>query len=147
MGIFILRTTVGRENAVMTSLFSRIKNSGIEVKSLLRPDELKGYIFVEAELHVVENAIQGTPHVRGIIKKPVPIGEVAKFLENKKVEILVNRGDIIEITGGAFKNEKGKVVRVDESKDELTLELLDAAIPIPITISIDQIRILEKASE
>ena len=59
----------------------------------------------------------------------------------------MNRGDIVEITGGPFKNEKGKITRVDEAKEEVTLELLEAAIPIPITVSIDSVRVLETAGE
>lgn len=141
--IYTIRTTVGRENAVMETLLSKIKNSQIDIKAILHPEELKGYIFVEAEIEIVEEIIRGVPHVRGIIRKIVKISDLKKFLETKKLEIKVNRGDIIEITGGPFKNERGKVVRVDEAKEELTIELLEAAIPIPITISINIVRVIE----
>ncbi|HEC92604.1 MAG TPA: hypothetical protein ENI51_06410, partial [Candidatus Atribacteria bacterium] len=50
----------------------------------------------------------------------------------------------VEIVVGPFKGERGKVTRVDEQKSELTLELLDAAIPIPVTLSMNSLRISEK---
>ncbi len=143
--IYILRTTVGRENAVISTLSTRIKSTNPNIKAILHPGELKGYIFVEGELNDIEETIKNLPHVRGLIKKEVPINELERFLEAKKVEIKVNRGDIVEVIGGPFKNEKGKVTRVDESKEELTLELLEAAIPIPITIAIESVRVIESA--
>ncbi len=145
--IYTLRTTVGRENAVMVTLANRVKNMAFDVKAILHPDELKGYIFIEGELHEVEKSISGIPHVRGIIRKEIRLDEIKKFLESKKVEIKVNRGDIVEITGGPFKNERGKVTRVDEAKEEVTIELLEAAIPIPITVSLDSVRVHESADK
>ncbi len=68
-------------------------------------------------------------------------------MEVKKIEIKVNKGDVVEIIGGPFKNEKGKVTRVDEAKEELTIELLEAAIPIPITIPIESSRVIESAEK
>jgi transcription termination/antitermination protein NusG len=141
--IFIVRTTVGRENSVMDNLASRAKNLQQDIKSIFHPGQIKGYIFVEAELEALEEAISGVPHVRGIIKKEVAFPEVSKFLIEKKIDIKVHKGDIIEILGGPFKNEKGKVTRVDEAKEEVTVELLEAAIPIPITVSLTAIRVIE----
>ncbi|MHA2339623.1 MAG: transcription elongation factor Spt5 [Candidatus Hodarchaeales archaeon] len=145
--IYTVRTTVGRENAVMETLNSKRKIIEGDIRAILHPAELKGYIFVEGELEAVENMIKGTPHIRGLIRKQIRIKELEKFLETKKIEIKINRGDIVEVTGGPFKNERGKVIRVDEAKEELTIELLEAAIPIPITISTDSVRVIEQASE
>lgn len=145
--ITTIRTTVGRENAVIDTLMSRVKNSGMNVKAIFNPGELKGYIFLEGELEEISELIKGVPHVKGIIRKEVLMSDIKKFLEVKKIEIKINRGDIIEVTGGPFKNEKGKVTRVDEAKEELTIELLDAAVPIPITISMDSARIIESAEK
>jgi transcriptional antiterminator NusG len=143
--IYTLRTTVGRENAVMETLGNKVKNTGVEVTAMLHPEELKGYIFIEGTLEGVEKAVSGVPHIRGIIRKEIVMSQIKKFIDVKKVEIKINRGDIIEITGGPFKNEKGKVTRVDESKEEVTVELLEAAIPIPVTVPIDSVKIVESA--
>jgi len=145
--ITTIRTTVGRENAVIETLVSKVKNSDLNVKAIFHPGELKGYLFLEGEIEDINKLIKGVPHVKGIIRKEVTMGDIKKFLEVKKIEIKINRGDIIEVTGGPFKNERGKVTRVDEAKEELTIELLDAAIPIPITIPMESTRIIEAAEK
>jgi len=142
-----IRTTVGRENAVIETLTCKIKNMGLAIKSIFHPGELKGYIFLEGEEEVINGLIKGVPHVKGIIRKEVSMTDIKKFLEVKKIEIKINRGDVVEVTGGPFKNEKGKVTRVDEAKSELTIEFLEAAVPIPITIPIDSARLIEAAEK
>lgn len=145
--ISTIRTTVGRENAVIETLTNKIKNMGLAIKSIFHPGELKGYIFLEGEEEVINELIKGVPHVKGIIRKEVSMTDIKKFLEVKKIEIKINRGDVVEVTGGPFKNEKGKVTRVDEAKSELTIEFLEAAVPIPITIPIDSARLIEAAEK
>ena len=145
--ITTIRTTVGRENAVIETLTNRIKNIGLGIKSIFHPGELKGYIFIEGEEEVINTLIKGVPHVKGIIRKEVSMADIKKFLEVKKIEIKINRGDVVEVTGGPFKNEKGKVTRVDEAKGELTIEFLEAAVPIPITIPIESARLVESAEK
>ena len=142
-----IRTTVGRENAVIETLINKIKNNNLDIKCVFHPGELKGYIFIEGDIEAINQSIKGVPHVKGIIKKEVKISDIKKFLEVKKIEIKVNKGDVVEIIGGPFKNEKGKVTRVDEAKEELTIELLEAAIPIPITIPIESSRVVESAEK
>ena len=145
--IFTVRTTVGRENSVIETVSNKVRNMGVDIKAILHPEEIKGYIFVEGELSNIEKVVAGVPHVRGIIKKGVPIAELVRFLEVRKVEIKISRGDTVEITGGPFKNEKGKVTRVDEAKEEVTVELLEAAIPIPITVSIESVKLIGTAEK
>ena len=145
--ISTIRTTVGRENAVIETLASKAKNKGLAINSIFRPGELKGYIFLEGDSEAINEIIKGVPHVKGIIRKEVTMADIKKFLEVKKLEIKINRGDVVEVTGGPFKNEKGKVTRVDEAKSELTIEFLDAAVPIPITIPIESARLIESAEK
>jgi len=145
--MYTIRTTVGRENAIIDALTSKIKNNNLSIGCIFFPAELKGYIFLEGDEEVISETIKSIPHVKGMIKKEVKMSDIKKFLEVKKIEIKVNRGDVVEIIGGPFKNEKGKVTRVDEAKGELTIELLDAAIPIPITIPIESAKVTESAEK
>ncbi|MFH0929617.1 MAG: transcription elongation factor Spt5 [Candidatus Aenigmatarchaeota archaeon] len=141
--IYTVRTTVGRENAVIETLVSKTRSSSLNIKTVFHPGELKGYVFVEGDEEAIDEVVKAVPHVKGIIKKEVKIDDIKKFLETKKLEIKINRGDVIEVTSGPFKNEKGKVTRVDEAKEEVTIELLEAAIPIPITVPIESVRVTE----
>lgn len=142
--IATIRTTTGRENVVIDSIISRIKTRGIPIKSLFHPEELRGYVFIEGEANDIEASIKAVPHVRGLIKKDVPVGQLERFLIAEKMEIKVEVGDIVEVIGGPFKGEKGRITRVDDTKNEITVEFLEAAIPIPVTISINAVRIHEK---
>jgi len=56
----------------------------------------------------------------------------------------LNVGDIVEILSGPFRGEKGKITRINEPKKEITLELLEAVVPIPLTISMNVVRLVEK---
>jgi len=139
-----IRTTTGRENIVLESIAARVKKQNINIKSLLHPEDLRGYIFIEGESEDIETAIKGIPHIRGLINKDVPLEQIEKFIIAEKREIKFEVGDIIEIVGGPFKGETGKITRVDETKNEVTVEFLEAAIPIPVTISINSVRMYEK---
>mgnify|MGYP001577285415 FL=1 len=142
--IATIRTTSGRENTVLESVSTKISKSTIPVKSLLYTEEIRGYIFIEGEINDIEAGIKGIPHVRGLINKAVPVEQLERFLIPEKMEIKLELGDIVEIIGGPFKGEKGKITRVDETKEEITVEFLEAAIPIPVTISMNSVRMYEK---
>ncbi|HLD48738.1 MAG TPA: transcription elongation factor Spt5 [archaeon] len=142
--IATIRTTTGRENVVMESLALKIENHKIPIKSVFHPEELRGYIFIEGDSEDIDMVAKGLPHVRGIIKKDVKLAELERFLIPEKSEIKIEIDDIVEIIGGPFKGEKGRVKRVDETKNEITVEFIEAAIPIPVTISMNTVSIYEK---
>ncbi len=142
-----IRTTTGRENVVIDNITIRVKTKKIPIKSLMKSDELKGYIFIEGEINDIEEATKGIPHIRGILKKNVSLSELEKFLVPEKREIKVEIGDIVEIVSSPFKGEKAKIKRIDEQKNEITVEFLESAIPIPVTISMNSVRLYEKAKK
>ena len=43
-----------------------------------------------------------------------------------------------------FKGEKARVQNIDEAKEEITVELFEAMISIPITVRGDHVRVIEK---
>jgi transcriptional antiterminator NusG len=145
MTIYIVRTTAGREDIVVDLIAAKIKSEGLAVKAVLHPAEIKGYVFVEGQLDSVQKAVHGLMHIKGIITKPVTLDQIARFLEYKKERIKVEIGDIVEIIGGPFKGEKGKVQRI--GKEEVTVELLEAAIPIPVTIATEFVKVIKPAEK
>jgi len=145
--IYTVRTTSGRENIVMDMIYTSIKAKTLDVKSVVHPGELKGYIFVEGKLGEVHKAVQGVMHVKGVIDKPVVLEEIQHFFESKKAKITVSEGDIIEIIGGPFRGEKGRIQRIDQVKDEVTVELLEASIPIPVTISTELVKLVKREKQ
>ena len=63
----------------------------------------------------------------------------------KPMSLTVQKGDVVELISGPFKGERAKVMRIDENKDELTVELTEVAVPIPVTIKASTIRLHQKA--
>lgn len=144
--LFTIKTVVGRENIVIDNVATKARSQGLtQVRSFIHPEEIKGYVFVEGDIKEIERAVQDIPHVRGLIKKPIEVKEIERYLQPKTVVVELNVGDIVEIVGGPFKGEKGKVTRYDKMKREVTMELLEAAVPIPVTVSVEFIKVLEKA--
>ncbi len=145
--IYTLKTVIGRENIVMEMVASRVKEENLGIQAVFHPEEIKGYVFIEGELKDVEKATQGMVNVRGIIRKPVDLKELSRFLQPTKVQADLNIGDLVEVIGGPFKGEKGKVTRYDKTKREVTLELVEAAVPIPLTVGVDLVKLTERAAK
>ncbi len=147
--IYALRTTANREDQVMDFIISKLENHPeIEVYSIIRTQGMKGYIFVEAETrNDVEKAISRIPYARGLLASNVEYSEIDHMLEQVKTEVKINKSDIVELTAGPFKREQAKVVRVDQTKGDVVVELLEAAVPIPITVKIESVRVLRRANE
>jgi len=145
--IYTLKTVVGRENIVLNSISSKVKSQGLDIQALVHPEEIKGYIFVEGSLRDIEKALQMIPHVRGLIKKPVEIKEIQRFLEPRKMKIELSKNDVVEVIGGPFKGEKGKVTRYDKTKREVVMELIEVTTPIPITVSVEFVKLLKKGKK
>jgi transcriptional antiterminator NusG len=142
--IYVVKTVVGREKIVLDSIASKAKAQNLKIYALVHPEEIKGYIFVEGELKDIESAIKLIPHVRGLMKTPVGVEKIERFLEPRKAEIKIEVGYIVEVIGGPFKGIKGKVTRYDQTKREITIEPLEVAVPFPITISAEFVKILKK---
>jgi transcriptional antiterminator NusG len=77
----------------------------------------------------------------------VPIDELEKTLMPKPTVQKVSKGDLIELISGPFKKEKARVAKIDKDKDEITVELIEAAVPIPVVVRGDDIKILRKEED
>ncbi len=122
--------------------------SELKIYSIIIPPENLGYIFVEAEHESeIRRILYGVRHYKGIARKNVDINEIRSIFEYKPPILKISIGDIIEITAGPLKGERGKVTKIDEKREEVTIELLNAAVPIPVTIKASHIRLVKKAGE
>ncbi|MCL2691168.1 MAG: transcription elongation factor Spt5 [Candidatus Bathyarchaeota archaeon] len=144
--IFVVKTTTGQERNVARLITIKVGMAHIPLKALLVPDTLKGYVFVEADgPHFVEEAIAGVRHVRSRIPGLVSFNEIERYIVRKPVMADLGEDDVVEITGGPFKGMRAKITRLDKSKGEVTLELLEATFTLPITVHSDYVKLVEKA--
>jgi transcriptional antiterminator NusG len=143
--ISAVKTTTGQEKNVARLVAAKIEMAKIPIKAILVPEVLRGYIFVESEgPHHVEEAIAGVKHVRSRIPGLIGFSEIERYIIRKPVIEELNEDDIVEVTGGPFKGMRAKITRIDKSKAEVTLELLEATFTLPITVNSDYVKLVEK---
>jgi len=146
--IFALRTIANREEQIMDFVTSNAARKKLEVYSVIRPHGMRGYIFIEAEsLSDAEQAAFGVAYARGVLPKEISYDEIEHMIEIKKKEVNIQKNDIAEIISGPFKREQCKITRIDKIKGDVVVELLEAAVPIPITIKIDDIKVVRREKE
>lgn len=146
--IYALRTTANREDQVMDFVSSNAKRKGLEVYAVIRPHGMRGYIFLEAGNRTdAEQAAFNVPYARGILPKTIEYNEIEHMLEQVKREVNMQKNDICEIISGPFKREKAKITRIDKQKEEVVVELLEAAVPIPITVKMDAVKVIRRETE
>ena len=146
--IYGLKTTANREDQVMDFVVSNVQKKKLEVFAVIRPHGMRGYIFLEAEdKTAAEQAAFNVPYARGVLPKSIDYEEIEHMLEQVKREISIKQNDIVEIVSGPFKTEKAKVTRIDKTKEEVVVELLEAAVPIPITVKMDSVKVIRRDTD
>jgi len=141
MGIFAVKTTASQERTVADMIMNREEP---DIHAALAPDSLTSYVMVEAESSApIERALDDIPHARSLIQGKSDVSEVEHFLSPTPDVEGIAEGDIVELIAGPFKGEKAQVQRIDEAKDQVTVELYEATVPIPVTVRGDQIRVLD----
>ena len=146
--LFVLKTTANREEQVIGFIESNVKRKGLEIYSLVNPEGMKGYILIEAETdEEAKKAFYNIPYAKGLLPRTLSFEELDPLLEQVKTQVPIKKDDIIEVISGPFKKEKAKVKRIDKEKEEVVVELLEAAIPIPITVKLDVIKLIRSGEE
>jgi len=146
--IFIIKVTTNKEDRALEMMEDRAKKKALSVYALVRPHGLKGYVILEAEdRESAEEAAFNLPYVKGIIGKTVSYEEIQQMLDPKVEDINIEIGDLVEMTGQMFKGEKAKVTRFDKQKGEVVVSLLGASVPIPVTVKLDDIKVIRREKE
>lgn len=164
MGIYVVRATAGQERVVAEIMYREAVTSREELEKLgkaiygvLYTTGLKGYILVEADSPgTVEDLARNVPKTKGLLLKKrgdlssagmVSISELEEILDPTPIVTEVNKGDLVELVSGPFKSEKARVARIDEDKNEITVELIEAAVPIPVIVRGDDIKIIRQEED
>lgn len=144
--LYGLRTAANREDQVIDYLISKLqKDPNCGILAVIRAHGMRGYIFIEVTSKTeAEAALQGVPYARGLLTAEIPYQEIEHMLEQVKVEMNIRKNDIVEIISGAFKRENAKVIRINKQKEEIVVELLESAVPIPITVKMDAVKVIRR---
>jgi transcriptional antiterminator NusG len=143
--IFVVKTVAGQEKNAAELVYVKVKIDKLPVLSILVPESLRGYIFIEtAGSHIVDQAISGVKNVKSKVSGKVQYSEIEKYLIVKPIIDEIEVGYVVEITGGPFKGMKAKITKVNKVRSEATLELLEATFTLPITVHADYLKVVEK---
>ena len=156
--VLAVKTSIGHERAVADSLYSRAKARDMGVFSILAPANLRGYLFIESmNPDRLEESVRGIRRAHGVVGRGkgetkgdegiIALKDMDIYLSPKPIVSGIMEGDIVELVSGPFKGEKARVLRIDEPKEEITVELFEAMVPIPVTVRGDAVRVLQKEQE
>jgi transcription termination/antitermination protein NusG len=148
--IYAIKTTAKQERTVADNVEKVAREQkDIRVVAVIVPEELKGYVLVESPDSIarIEQLVEMIPHARAVVRGETKLSEVEHFLVPKPVVSGITEGTIVEIIAGPFKGEKAVVKRIDTGKEEITVELYESMVPIPITVRGDSVRVVERSEE
>ncbi len=142
----IVRVTSSQEKITADILENKVRMTNIPIYSIILPNGMRGYLVLECEdENACRELILNEPHVKGVLSKPLTEEEISKMLTVKQTSQKIAINDVVEFMSGPFKGYKAKVKKVDTVKDEITVELMDVAVPIPVTTKSNIAKIIQKS--
>lgn len=145
--IMILKTQIDQEVSVARDLAAKEEKSkgAKDIYAILSPAGLRGYVFVEGmNTDRLREKTRDIKKARSFIGGETDIEEISPYLTPMSAVVGIVEGDIVELVNGPFKGEKARVQQIDQGKEEITVELIEAMVPIPVTVKGDSVRVIEK---
>ncbi|MDG6219355.1 MAG: transcription elongation factor Spt5 [Candidatus Thermoplasmatota archaeon] len=146
--IFSIKTQVGKEQNAADLLKSRSKVSNLNIASIFVTPELRGYVFVESyDKERLKDVVKTISYARSMLDGDIPIDQIEHFLVPTSAVAKITEGDVVEMVAGPFRGETAKVTHIDDAKEEITVELFESVVPIPITVRGEQVRVVKRKDE
>ena len=146
--IFSIKTQVGKEQNTADLIAIRADKSKIAIPSILVTPELRGYIFLEGhDKERIKDMIKTISYARNMLEGEIPIEQIEHFLVPASAVAKIAEGDVVEMVAGPFRGETAKVTHIDDTKEEITVELFESVVPIPITVRGEQVRVIKRKEE
>ncbi|MGD1061119.1 MAG: transcription elongation factor Spt5 [Methanomassiliicoccales archaeon] len=143
--VVALKASIGHERQVADDVASKAKVAKSGIYAILAPTTLRGYVLIEGmNTDELKETVRGIRRARGLVEGETSFAEIDHFLTPKPLVSGIMEGDVVELIAGPFKGEKARVKQIDEAKEEITVELFEAMVPIPVTVRGDHVRVLEK---
>ncbi len=145
---YAIRTVAGRELDVALMMENRAKSikQHLDVRSIIVPPEIKGYVIIEASgVHVVYPLIKDIKYVKGRAFGIIKFEEIEKLVKPKPIIEMIREGDIVEIIAGPFRGMRAKVISVNRSKNEITVNVMESEFPLPIVIPAEFVKPMRRS--
>ena len=138
--IMILKTQMDQERSVVDSLSAKALLGEKDIYAMLSPSNLRGYIFVEGmNTDRMREKARDIRKARSFIGGETDLAEIDHYLTPLSTVVGIAEGDLVELISGPFKGEKARVQYIDQSKEEIRVELIEAMVPIPLTVNGDSV--------
>jgi transcriptional antiterminator NusG len=145
---FVVKVTSGQERIAANIMQNKISKSDLPIYSVIVVEGVRGYVILEAEDEVsARQFITKGRSIRGVLPQSLKEEEVKKLIESRSHAVGIEKSDIVEFTTGPFKGYKARVLKVDELKDDITVELMDVVVPIPITTKMNTAKVIQKSNK
>jgi len=143
--VIAVKSSIGHERTVADAVYARAKAKDVGVFAILAPVE-------SMNPDRLEELVRGIRRARGVVKgrddaKGIGFSDIDLYLTPKPIVSGIMEGDIVELVAGPFKGEKARVMKIDETKEEITVELFEAMVRIPVTVRGDHVRVLQKEDD
>ncbi len=143
--IMVLKTQIDQEKSVADSLVSKANVGEKDIYAIFSPAGLRGYIFVEGmNTDRLREKTRDIKKARSFVDGETSLEEISHYLVPVSAVVGIVEGDLVELVNGPFKGEIARVQQIDHSKEEITVELVEAMVPIPVTVKGDSVRVIEK---
>jgi len=143
--IMVLKTQIDQEKSVADSLVSKANLGEKDIYAIFAPAGLRGYIFVEGmNTDRLREKTRDIKKARSFVDGETSLEEISHYLVPVSAVVGIVEGDLVELVNGPFKGEIARVQQIDQSKEEITVELVEAMVPIPVTVKGDSVRVIEK---
>jgi transcriptional antiterminator NusG len=143
--IMVLKTQMDQEKSVADSLASKANLGEKDIFAILSPAKLRGYIFVEGmNTERLREKTRDIRKARSFVDGETSLTEIDHYLTPLSTVVGIVEGDLVELVTGPFKGERARVQQIDQGKEEITVELIEAMVPIPVTVKGDSVRVIEK---
>jgi transcriptional antiterminator NusG len=143
--IMVLKTQMDQEKSVADSLMSKAQLGEKDIYAIFSPPGLRGYVFVEGmNTDRLREKTRDIKKARSFVDGETNIEEIGHYLVPVSAVIGIVEGDLVELVNGPFKGEIARVQQIDQGKEEITVELIEAMVPIPVTVKGDSVRVIEK---
>ena len=78
-----------------------------------------------------------------MVEGDIKLEEIEHYLTPKPAVTGLELGAFVELIDGPFKGEKAKIMSIDSGKEEVTVQLVESMVPIPVTVRAEAIRMLD----
>ena len=143
--IMVLKTKLDQEKTVVQDLIKKADKGDKDIFAILSPVGMRGYVYVEGmNTDSMHEKTRDIAKAGRFLEGEVTLEEISHYLTPVSAVTGIEEGDVVELINGPFKGESARVTNIDETKEEITVELIDAMVPIPVTVKADSVRLLEK---